>query len=86
MKTKLECLNDMCANFFNIFTKIILMASYSAQVNVIHKTFQNAVKRARTKKSLNKAYSVHKKAHTRILKTHLREEVRMINKAKKKLG
>ena len=62
------------------------MASYSAQVNVIHKTFQNAVKRARTKKSLNKAYSVHKKAHARILKTHLREEERMINKAKKKLG
>ena len=62
------------------------MASYSAQVNVIHKTFQNAVKRARTKKSLNKAYTVHKKAHARILKTHLREEVRMINKAKKKLG
>jgi len=62
------------------------MASYSAQVNVIHKTFQNAVKRARTKKSLNKAYTVHKKAHARILKTHLNEELRMINKAKKKLG
>jgi hypothetical protein len=62
------------------------MASYSAQVNVIHKTFQNAVKRAKTKQSLNKAYSVHKKAHERILKTHLREEIRMINKAKKKLG
>ena len=62
------------------------MASYSAQVNVIHKQFQNAVKRAKTKKALNQAYSVHKKAHERILKSHLREEVRMINKAKKKLG
>jgi len=76
----------MYTNFFSIFTKIKLMASYSAQVNVIHKTFQNAVKRARTKQSLNKAYTVHKKAHERILKTHLREEIRMINKAKKKLG
>jgi S-methylmethionine-dependent homocysteine/selenocysteine methylase len=76
----------MYTNFFNIFTKTISMASYSAQVNVIHKTFQNAVKRAKTKQTLNKAYSVHKRAHERILKTHLREEIRMINKAKKKLG
>ncbi len=62
------------------------MVSYSAQVNVIHKKFQNAVKRAKTKQTLNKAYSVHKKDHERILKTHLREEIRIINKAKKKLG
>jgi hypothetical protein len=62
------------------------MASYTAEVSVIHKKFNNAVKRARTKKSLNKAYSVHKKEHERILKKHLREEIAMINKAKKKLG
>ena len=62
------------------------MASYSAQVSVIHRQFQNAVKRAKTKKSLNKALAAHKKAHARILKSHLREEERMINKAKKKLG
>ena len=61
------------------------MASYTSQVSAIHRTFQNSVKRARSAKSLNKAYSVHKKAHARILKTHLREEERMINKAKKKL-
>lgn len=61
------------------------MASYTAEVNKIHKTFLNSVKRAKTKKSLNKAYSVHKKAHERILKKHLREEIAMINKAKKKL-
>ena len=65
--------------------ELFLMASYSAQVNVIHKKFQNAVKRAKTKKSLNKAYSVHKKDHERLLKSHLREETAMINKAKKKL-
>ncbi len=76
----------MYTNFFNIFTEIVSMASYSTQVNVIHKTFQNAVKRAKTKQTLNKAYGVHKRAHERILKTHLREEIRMINKAKKKLG
>ena len=62
------------------------MASYSAQVSAIHRQFQNAVKRAKTKKALTKALSTHKKAHTRILKSHLREEERMVNKAKKKLG
>ncbi len=61
------------------------MASYTTQVGVIHKKFQNAIKRSRTKTALNKAYSVHKKDHERLLKNHLREETAMINKAKKKL-
>ncbi|QDI89616.1 hypothetical protein Nisw_08825 [Candidatus Nitrosopumilus sp. SW] len=61
------------------------MASYTAEVNAIHKKFNSAVKKAKTKKSLNKAYSVHKKAHERLLKKHLREETAMINRAKKKL-
>ena len=61
------------------------MANYTAEVSVIHKKFQNAVKRAKTKTSLNKAYSVHKKDHERLLKKHLREETAMINKAKKTL-
>lgn len=61
------------------------MASYTTEVSAIHKKFQNAVKRAKTKTALNKAYSVHKKDHERLLKKHLREETAMINKAKKKL-
>ena len=61
------------------------MASYTAEVSAIHKKFQNAVKRAKLKKSLNKAYSVHKKDHERLLKKHLKEETAMIEKAKKKL-
>jgi hypothetical protein len=61
------------------------MASYTAEVSVIHRKFQNAVKRAKTKTTLNKAYSVHKKDHERLLKKHLREETAMINKTKKKL-
>ncbi|NIM26557.1 MAG: hypothetical protein GTN97_03180 [Nitrosopumilaceae archaeon] len=61
------------------------MASYTAEVSAIHKKFQNAVKRAKSKKSLNKAYSVHKKDHERLLKKHLKEETAMIEKAKKKL-
>ena len=61
------------------------MASYSAQVNTIHKKFKNAMKRAKTKQALNKAYSVHKKDHERLLKKHLAEEIREIKKAKAKL-
>jgi len=61
------------------------MASYTAEVSVIHRKFQNAVKRAKSKTTLNKAYSVHKKDHERLLKKHLREETAMINKAKKNL-
>ena len=78
-------MSDVYTNFFNIFMPAILMSSYTAQVNVISKKFQNAIKRAKTKQTLNKAYSVHKKDHERILKKHLREEIVMINKAKKKL-
>ncbi len=61
------------------------MASYTTEVSVIHRKCQNAVKRAKTKTTLNKAYSIHKKDHERLLKKHLREETAMINKAKKKL-
>ena len=61
------------------------MATYSSDVNAIHKKFSNAVKRAKSKKALNKAYSVHRKDHERILKKHLREEAATIEKAKKKL-
>ena len=61
------------------------MATYTAGVNVIHKKFNTAVKRAKTKTALNKAYSVHKKEHERILKKHLKEEIDMIKKAKAKL-
>jgi len=61
------------------------MASYTAQVNTIHKKFNVAVKKAKTKQALNKAYSSHKKEHERILKKHLQEEVAIIKKAKAKL-
>lgn len=62
------------------------MASYSAQVNIIHKKFNNAMKKAKTKQALNKAYSIHKKDHERLVKKHLAEELRDIKKAKAKLG
>jgi len=62
------------------------MTSYTAQVSVIHKKFNNAMKKAKTKQALNKAYSTHKKDHERLVKKHLAEELREIKKAKAKLG
>ena len=61
------------------------MASYTAQVNAIHKKFTDALKKATTKQTINKAYSAHKKDHERILKKHLAEEMRQIKKAKAQL-
>ena len=61
------------------------MASYTAQVNAIHKKFTNALKKAKTKQTINKAYSTHKKDHERLLKKHLAEEMRQIKKAKAQL-
>ncbi len=61
------------------------MTSYAAQVNTIHKKFSNAMKKAKTKQALNKAYSTHKKDHERLLKKHLAEEIRDVKKAKAKL-
>ena len=62
------------------------MTSYSAQVNTIHKKFNNAMKKAKTKQALNKAYSIHKKDHEKLVKKHLAEELRDIKKAKAKIG
>lgn len=72
-------------NYFNVICGGYRMASYSAQVSAIHKKFKSAAKKARTAKSLDKAYLDHKKAHTRLLKRHLKEEMAMVKKLKKKL-
>ena len=61
------------------------MATYTADVNTIHKKFNASVKKAQTKPALNKAYSTHKKEHERILKKHLKGEMSMIKKAKANL-
>ena len=61
------------------------MVSYTVQVNTMHKKFTVALKKAKTRQALNKAYSAHKKDHDRLLKKHLAEEMRQIKKAKSKL-
>ncbi|GKS67857.1 hypothetical protein YTPLAS73_14040 [Nitrosarchaeum sp.] len=61
------------------------MANYTTQVNIIHKKFTATLKKAKTRQAINKAYSVHRKDHERLLKSHLAEEMKQIKKAKAKL-
>lgn len=62
------------------------MVTYTAQVAAIHKKFNNAVKKAKTKQALNKAFSQHKKDHERLVEKHLAQELKEINRAKAKLA
>ena len=61
------------------------MASYTAEVAKIHKTFNSAVRSARTRGALVKAYNAHSRAHQRIMKKHLREERAQVERAKRRL-
>ena len=61
------------------------MASYTNEVAKIHKQFNSALKRAKTRKAVLAAYWAHKKAHERLLKKHLREEMAQVNKVKSKM-
>ena len=61
------------------------MASYTNEVAKIHKQFNSALKRAKTRKAVLSAYWAHKKAHERLLKKHLREEMTQVNKIKNKM-
>jgi hypothetical protein len=61
------------------------MASYTNEVAAIHRAFQGAIKRAKSRQSVLNAYWKHKRDHERLLKKHLREEFAMVNKIKNKI-
>ena len=56
------------------------MATYTGQVAAIHKRYNAAAKRASSSRTLMKAFRAHKKAHERLLKRHLREELTAVKK------
>ncbi len=56
------------------------MASYTGQVAAIHKRYNAAAKRAGSSRTLMKAFRAHKKAHERLLKRHLREELTAVKR------
>lgn len=63
-----------------------VMATYSSAVSAAHKRYSAAVKRAGSGKAVMKAFSAHKKAHTRLLKKHLREELADAKRKGRKLA
>ena len=61
------------------------MARYSAQVATIHRQFNTAIKRAKSRQAVLNAYWKHKAQHERILKQHLKEEMAQVNQRKSKI-
>jgi len=61
------------------------MASYVNQVNAMHRQFQSALKRARSRQSILNLYWAHKRQHERLLKKHLREEMAQVTRIKNKI-
>jgi len=61
------------------------MASYVNQVNALHRQYQSALKRARSRQSVLNLYWAHKRQHERLLKKHLREEMAQVTHIKNKI-
>jgi len=69
---------------YDCFIKKI-MASYTTAVAGIHKQFQTALKRARSRQAVLNAYWAHKKAHEKLLRQHLREEMNQVKRIKDRM-
>ena len=61
------------------------MASYTNEVAKIHRQFNTALKRAKSRQSVLNAYWAHKKQHEKLLQKHLREEMAQVNRIKNKM-
>ena len=61
------------------------MASYSGEVASLHKNYQAALKRAKSRQAVLNCYWKHKAQHERLLKKHLREEIAQVNRIKSKI-
>ena len=61
------------------------MASYTAQVATIHKQFNTALKRAKSRQAVLNAYWKHKAQHERLLKQHLKQEMAQVKQIKSRI-
>ena len=61
------------------------MASYASEVASIHKQFNAALKRAKSRQAVLNCYWKHKAQHERLLKKHLKEEIAQVNKIKARI-
>ena len=61
------------------------MASYTAQVDTIHRQINAALKRAKSRQAVLNAYWKHKAQHEKLLNQHLKEEMAQVNRVKSKI-
>ena len=61
------------------------MASYTAQVNAIHRKFNAALKKANSRQAVLNAYWKHKAEHEALLVRHLKEEMNLVKRIKNKM-
>ena len=61
------------------------MTSYTSQVATIHRQFNTALKRAKSRQAGLNAYWNHKAQHDKLLKQHLKEEMAQVNRIKSKI-
>ena len=61
------------------------MASYSGEVASLHKGYQAALKKAKSRQAVLNAYWKHKAQHAKLLKQHLKEEMAQVNRVKSKI-
>ena len=61
------------------------MANYTGQVATIHKQFNSALKRAKSRQAVLNAYWNHKAQHEKLLKQHLKEEMAQVTRVKSKI-
>ena len=61
------------------------MASYASEVASIHKQFNAALKRAKSRQAVLNCYWKHKAQHERLLKKHLKEEIAQVNRIKARI-
>ena len=59
--------------------------SYCRAVTSIHKSFQTALGRAKTRQAVLNAYWKHKREHERLLSKHLKEEMAEVKRIKGKI-
>lgn len=65
---------------------LLIMASYTSQVDASNKRFQAELKRAKTRQAVLNVYWKHKKDHEKLLAKHLKEELALVNKIKSKIA
>ena len=61
------------------------MANYTAQVATIHRQFNTALKRAKSRQAVLNAYWKHKAQHEKLLNQPLKEEMAQVNRVKSKI-